>query len=334
MRTAIVRLDDQGRQLGPDDFFVHESGRSLQLSRATVEVADVTERVLLVNAAFPGDLPLATESLPALVEREGPGTLGAVVRDYVVGRVTADPLPEHASKAFEIAAAAAIMYAVGSWDESPTISVTVNDAAIPMAPRFDGGRWTATLDGESTLPDAAGEPSAERVLEIARLIHAHARLEDDDLVQRLRADGLSEMEAELAIIFLPIAFGRPILLKAGVEDFAKTYLVQDRTGAWVEHALADEPWFRAALRVGVSTVTHGYSADGCMGETAGRAEFQSVMSRSPEVGAISQLLDAGEDVRGATFQPLRLLRITAEALRPPPSPPPPAAPRWQFWRRR
>jgi hypothetical protein len=168
------------------------------------------------------------------------------------------------------------------------------------------------------------EPSAARVLEVARAIYAHTDLADHDLVARLQAvAGLSERDAELAVVFVPVAFGRVILRELGVAAFPTTYFIKDSRGTWVERRLPDEPWYRAAMRIAAATVTHGYSAEGCVGETPSRAEFEEVMYRSPEVACVSDALQAGLDLKGATLSPLHLIRLTVESERP----------RWQFWRR-
>ncbi|HKG93389.1 MAG TPA: hypothetical protein VKA84_15890 [Gemmatimonadaceae bacterium] len=60
MRKAIVHLAGNG--LKPHEDFARVSGRLLQLCRATVNTAGATERILLVLAAFPEDLPVAAES--------------------------------------------------------------------------------------------------------------------------------------------------------------------------------------------------------------------------------------------------------------------------------
>ena len=174
--------------------------------------------------------------------------------------------------------------------------------------------------GKATNGD---EPSVARVLEVARAIYAHGDLEDHELVARLQAaPGLSERDAELAVV-LPIAFGRVILRKLGVDEFPKTYFIKDTRGTWVERPLPDEPWYRAAMHLAAATVTHGYSADGCVGETPSRAEFEEVMYRSPEVRCVNDALQAGLELKGATLSPLHLIRLTVESERP----------RWQFWRR-
>jgi hypothetical protein len=73
-------------------------------------------------------------------------------------------------------------------------------------------------------------PSLQRVREIAGLMHAYQDLNDPDRVDELRRQGLSEHETEKAIVFLPFAFARPILLQLGVE-LTDDHCIQDDHGS-------------------------------------------------------------------------------------------------------
>jgi hypothetical protein len=166
------------------------------------------------------------------------------------------------------------------------------------------------------------EPSLERVREIAGLLHAHADLDDPDLVRELQRQGLSADDAENAIIFLPLAFARPILVTLGVE-LSDEYCIRDDHGTWRWKKLSDESWYVTAARLAVATVTHGYAAEGCAGATLPKDVFTSVLSRSPEMGAANDALNAGKDVRGAVAGPVHLLRC-ADRVKPKRT--------WRLWR--
>ena len=163
------------------------------------------------------------------------------------------------------------------------------------------------------------------VLDVARVLHAHAHLDDEALVAKLRQAGLDALDAELAVVFVPIAFARVLLGQMGAGAFPTTYLVQDRRGSWVARSAPDELWYRAALRVATATVTHGYGSDECA-STPSKAVFGTVVSRSPELALASDLLDRKGDLSAAAFHPPRLLRVTAESFAP-------GHRWWRFWRR-
>lgn len=169
---------------------------------------------------------------------------------------------------------------------------------------------------------ALNAPTLETILDAASVIHAHGELEDADLVTRLREAGLSEMEAEHAIVFLPLAFGRPVLLRMGV-TVSPSFIAETRAGKRVTLSYADQPWYVAALRVGVATVTHGYAAEGCAGETLSKAVFTSVLSRSVEIHIAGQLADEG-GAAGTGITEVVLLRLPAEAFR--------RKRGWRFWK--
>jgi hypothetical protein len=64
------------------------------------------------------------------------------------------------------------------------------------------------------------------------------------------------------------------------------------------------------MRVAVAMVTHGYATEGCNGETLPNDVFTSVLSRSPEMGAVNDAPNAGADVRGAVSGSFHLIRLT------------------------
>jgi hypothetical protein len=49
---------------------------------------------------------------------------------------------------FNLAAAIAVIKAWGSWDESPSIVVMINDTEIQVWPRFDGQNWVVGERGD------------------------------------------------------------------------------------------------------------------------------------------------------------------------------------------
>lgn len=161
------------------------------------------------------------------------------------------------------------------------------------------------------------------MLTVARLAAAHPTADEDALAKLLRDAGFSAGDSDRAVVLVPSAFARPILLRLGVKQFPAVYRVQDASGAWREQPLAEEPWFQAALRVAVATETHGYAVEGCTGTTATRAEFEALLQLSPEINATGQALDRGIELAGAKMHPLQVFRWRL---------PEPGPPR-RFWRR-
>lgn len=166
-------------------------------------------------------------------------------------------------------------------------------------------------------------PSTHDVLTVARLAAAHAVADEDALAALLRGSGYTQPEADRAVVLVPAAFARPILLKLGVEHLPTNYQVQDEAGTWHVRPLGEEPWFHAGLVVAAAVRTHGYATEGCTGPTPSFAEFEAVLRLSPEMNVTGQALDQGIDLRGSTLQPLQVYRWRVSR-----SPPP-----WQFWRK-
>ena len=164
-------------------------------------------------------------------------------------------------------------------------------------------------------------PTIETVLNAAAVMHAHCELDDGELVARLCEAGLSEEEAEHVIVFLPLAFARPILLRMRVAVHPR-FIAETRAGKRITLQLADQPWYAVALRVAVATVTHGYATEGCAGQTLAKDVFTSVLSRSPEIGVVSQFT-GGEDLSGVVISEVVVLRLPAESFE--------RKPRWKFW---
>ena len=128
--------------LGPDDFVDQPSGRMLAC-RATVASPDGLARITLFMATDGDRSPSTLDSLPPLMVAEPAGTIGALVRETAEGRATVEVNREDEPNSRSVAAAVAVMRASWGWDESPAIIVTVNSAALTIAPQFTSDGWTA-----------------------------------------------------------------------------------------------------------------------------------------------------------------------------------------------
>jgi hypothetical protein len=94
--------------------------------------------------------------------------------------------------------------------------------------------------------------------------------DDAELVAALTAQGVAQ--ADRAIIWLPIAYGRRVL--DGVVQLSPNYAIDGQ-----EYPLAADPVFAAADRLARSEAT--------------QSDIQQIGLRSPEVAAVNQALNAG-----------------------------------------
>jgi len=126
---------------------------------------------------------------------------------------------------------------------------------------------------------------------------------DDDIVRALVARGISALDAERLIAFVPSACGRAVLGAAGAE-FPDEYIVRDfGSGQEAQGRLADEPVFLAAQAF---IRAHGLSS----------AAVQRLAARSAEMSAARQLRPAGP-AHGLRFVEAVLIRLPVDSVRSP-----------------
>jgi hypothetical protein len=113
-------------------------------------------------------------------------------------------------------------------------------------------------------------------LDITQVAAWMAELDDDAVIERLVAGGHSRRDAGLAVVFLPLAFGRSLLAPLGVEIAATAMLGE------TEIVLADDPLYRAAADHAARV--HASGPDEL---------FRALAFRSSEVSAVNQALNAG-----------------------------------------
>ena len=130
-----------------------------------------------------------------------------------------------------------------------------------------------------------------RVLEAVKVLSSEANLDDAQLVEELKKGGFSAREAGLLVALVPTAFGRPLLEKLGVTEFAPSVSVPKRAGGWVDLPLAQFPIFTTALSVAKEHWRSG---------TFERRAYESIALRSAEVNAANRALNDGVDIKGAT----------------------------------
>jgi hypothetical protein len=145
------------------------------------------------------------------------------------------------------------------------------------------------------------------VLDAVRQMAELPAKSEPEVVERLKAMGYSEVHAEKLNAFVPSAFAWALLKRMGVSTFPNHYIALTRDGREKQLPLAQEHFFTAALRLAYQTLEHGWT------ERLSRETFETVISRSAEMGAANQALNANESLAGASLQALRVFRFTAEA---------------------
>ena len=129
--------------LGPNDLVSDASGRPLQVCRVVIEKEESVRRIAFFVAVFPEEAEITLRSLAAVLAKEPLGTTGAIVRESAEGRLGVEIDREEESGALGVAAAAAVMHAALSWDESRLIRVSVNEHSFAIAARYSDQGWTA-----------------------------------------------------------------------------------------------------------------------------------------------------------------------------------------------
>ena len=145
------------------------------------------------------------------------------------------------------------------------------------------------------------------ILKAVDLFAAAPTAREQEIVERLTEKGYDALRAELLVAFVPLGLGRavisrlpaapPVALSAAaqIRDFAR-----QRT---LEVELDDVPEFVAARELGEETFLTGVVT---------REHFQAAAGFSAELNLVSEALNAGADIGGATVAPPVLLRL-AEA---------------------
>jgi len=161
------------------------------------------------------------------------------------------------------------------------------------------------------------------VLRVLNVALEHPSANEVELAALLCEAGFDPFDADRAVIFVPSAFARLVLKRMGMEDFPQTYRVQDLRGIWHERPLADEPWFQAGMSAAVAVEVHGYAAEGCIGPTATREQYEAAIQLSPEISVAVKVLEQSSDLAGAKLRPLIVYQWRLAT----------PTPWWRFWRR-
>jgi len=137
---------------------------------------------------------------------------------------------------------------------------------------------------------------------------AQAGAQDREILFALTHAGFTQREADLLMAFVPLAFSRPILEELGVAHFVDTVSAKNRSGEWIQVPLASQAVYQAAL-----TFAREHRRVGLIDNEV----FKVWALRCSQLAAVSNALDAGAEVRGATVA-TALIAIHAEDLAPGP----------------
>jgi hypothetical protein len=145
-----------------------------------------------------------------------------------------------------------------------------------------------------------------RLLEAIGVMGSQAGAKDSEILLALTHAGFTNSEADALIAFVPLAFSRPIMEELGVAHFSESVSAKNKSGQWIQIPLASQTVYVAAL-----TVAREHRRSGLID----RDVFKTLALRCSQLDAVSNALNAGADVRGATVA-TALIALHAEDLIP------------------
>lgn len=163
-------------------------------------------------------------------------------------------------------------------------------------------RIAESQDLGTTMTD---EEARDIVMALVHTVERQPELSDDGLIEALAGCGMNRQDAKLAVAFVPTAFARVAYMKPDSPIFPKIFEAKDRRGHWIAYWLASQPVYRAAALVAVQTAVHGFLT---------KEQYTRVAGRSAELGAVSNALCAGSEIRGGVFSPVALIGVSAEEI--------------------
>lgn len=107
-----------------------------------------------------------------------------------------------------------------------------------------------------------------------------------------QAAGFDEGETYRAIAFVPVGLSRPLLEQLGVTNFADVASIPQADGDWLTVRLSAQPEY-----VAVVAAARDHFSTGSLPHEA----FEAVVLKCSDVAAVSEALDAGVDIAGATI---------------------------------
>ena len=149
----------------------------------------------------------------------------------------------------------------------------------------------------------------EAVMDAVHVISEKDSINDDEVVFHLQNLGYTKVEAEKLNVFVPSAFSWPVLKKLGVASFPSIFIAIDKDGTEVKFPIANYHYFTAALTLAYEIFQYGWTKE------IPRSTYEAIAGRSAEMDIVNTVYNKGGSVEGATLNPLKLLRLSAEELR-------------------
>lgn len=152
--------------------------------------------------------------------------------------------------------------------------------------------------------------SSEGVLNYLDALRDNPASSDEDL-HTLLAQKHNDLNAQLLIRFVPIAFAFAFIKHMGVKKFPLVFKAQKADKTWQNLLLEHEPIFNVALRLGLNVVEKGYIP------RLDQALFEAVLSRSAEMEVVNKALSDGmpiEQLQASEINAPALLGVDADLL--------------------
>jgi hypothetical protein len=145
--------------------------------------------------------------------------------------------------------------------------------------------WRKLFQRQNTVTE-------QQVIMAAEIIAATMAETEPAQVAALMRSGFDEGQANRFVAFLPLAFSRPILEKLGIRKFSPTISVPTEGGGSFQVKLGRQPEFVAGLSLAREHGRSGRMRPGV---------FKAIVSSSADIAVVSNALNAGADVKGATI---------------------------------
>ena len=132
----------------------------------------------------------------------------------------------------------------------------------------------------------------------------NVKLDDIGIESALKSAGFSARDAALLVALVPSAFARPALEKLGIAHFVESVSARNVHGEWVQVPLRKVRLYQLALTI----ARRNYA-----GAAVDPEHYKGLASRSAELNAASNALNAGMALEGSTFA-TALVGVRAEDL--------------------
>lgn len=138
------------------------------------------------------------------------------------------------------------------------------------------------------------------IASVARLFVQFPHDTDDEIAERAAQGGVNLAAIELAIAFLPCAFGRALIREQGwTARLPDEFRARSSSGKYQRFRLSENAFYRAAAELAEhQRLSH-------------RDSFAAIAARSAEINVISKAR-SGSDIAGGVFSPVFLVRVDAE----------------------